>query len=238
MAALNIPESLETLKKVQEIDREIYTARQELASFPEKIHQLTLDLEAEKSRMLDLEKQLKDIQVRQRAKEGELAEKEGLIRKYDAQLAQVKTNKEYASLQKEIDSLKADCSMVEDSILAILDEIDQVQRAVREERGRLAEVEKESVARKTEFDARGEVLKAHLDELTGKRSSVISQVPEEARRLYEKILDKKEGLALVPLVGEACGACRIDIRPQLLNELKMKEALVVCEHCSRILYTD
>ena len=99
-------------------------------------------------------------------------------------------------------------------------------------------MEKEFEAKKKEFDARGEVLKANLDELTGKRSGVISQVPEEARRLYEKILDKKEGLALVPLVGEACGACRIDIRPQLLNELKLKEALVVCENCSRILYTD
>ena len=51
-------------------------------------------------------------------------------------------------------------------------------------------------------------------------------------------MQKKQGLALVPVEGEVCSACRIEIRPQLLNELELKENLVVCENCSRILYLD
>lgn len=237
MTTRNVEECLEILKKVQEIDHEIYAIRRDLTVIPESIQQLTLGLEAEKSHLMSLEARQKEIQLRQRQKESELAEKEALIKKYDAQLAQVKTNKEYSSLQKEIDSLKADRSIVEDAILALLDEIDRLQNQVREERARLAEVEKETETQKKSFLDQMEKLKQDLSGLGQKRAGVISEVPAESRELYEKIVEKKEGIALTPLIGEACGACRIDIRPQLLNELHLKENFVICENCSRILYT-
>ena len=109
---MGIQESLAILKRVQEIDREIYQIRQELLSIPEAVRRLTEEFEAEKSHMAQLETKLKEIQLRQKKKEGELNEKESLIRKYDSQLSQVKTNKEYSALQQEIASLKADGSIV------------------------------------------------------------------------------------------------------------------------------
>lgn len=235
---MGIQEILEILKRAQEIDREIHGMGQEIAFIPETIRQLTEVFEAEKARLNRLESQLKEIQLRQKQKEGELNEKEVLIRKYDSQLTQVKTNKEYSALQQEIASLKADGSILEDQILGILEEMDRAQQEVREERERLAQVEKESQEKKKELTDRAESLKAKLTELNGKRIEMISQVSPEARELYDKIIKKKEGLALVSVDGEACGACRMEIRPQLLNEIKLKENLVVCENCSRILYLD
>lgn len=236
MHAMGIQESLEILKRTQEIDREIYKVRQELSFIPEAIRQLTDVFEQEKAQMTRLEAALKEAQLRQKQKEGELSEKEALIRKYDSQLTQVKTNKEYSALQQEIVSLKADNSILEDQILGILEEVDRAQNGVREERERLVRVEKELVEKKKELTARTETLKDELATLNGKRVEVISQVPPETRSLYDKIIERKEGLALVPAEGETCSACRMEIRPQLLNELRLKEALVVCENCSRILY--
>lgn len=238
MPAMGVHENIDVLKRVQEADREIYGLRQELASMPDALRRLIEELEQEKSRMAQLETQQKEIQLRQRKKEGELSEKEGLIRKYDTQLSQVKTNKEYSALQQEITSLKADGSMLEDEILAILDEIDQVQRQVREERERLVRVEQETEKQKAELKNREDAVKASLTGLNQKRSEIISQVTPETRELYEKIVEKKEGLALVRVDGEVCAACRITIRPQLLNEIKLGEAIVLCEHCSRILYLE
>ena len=238
MAPMGIQESLEILKQAQEIDREIFGFRHELAAIPETLNELTQEFEQEKSALARLEVQLKEAQLRQKQKEGELNEKEVLIRKYDAQLSQVKTNKEYSALQKEIVSLKADSSMIEDGVLALLDEVEAVQQKLREEKGRLIQVEKESQKKKEELTARAEALKGELVLSEKKRAEVVQQVPPETRELYEKIIEKKQGLALVQAAGEACGACRMDMRPQLLNELKLKETLVVCENCSRIVYAD
>lgn len=238
MSVMGVQESLEILKKAQEIDGEIYAIRRELAAIPEILHQLTTEFEQEKSRMAQLDARLKEIQLRQKQKEGELNEKENLIRKYDAQLMQVKTNKEYSALKSEIASLRADGSILEDAILGILDEMDQVQKETREERDRLTQVEKELEAKKIELGERAQTLKADLARLTEKRTGVMAQAPPEARELYEKIVVKKEGLALVAVEGESCGGCRITLRPQVLNEVKLKESLVICDNCSRILYTD
>ena len=161
-----------------------------------------------------------------------------MIRKYDSQMMQVKTNKEYSALQQEIASLRADNSVLEDQILGILDEIDRIQTAFREEKIRLAEAEKTLQEKKGELTGRSEKLKSDLHSLNQKRAEILNQAPPDTRNLYDKIIRKKEGLALVHADGESCGACRIEIRPQLLNELRLKEALVVCENCSRILYVD
>lgn len=235
---MGIPEILDTLKQAQGLDREIHRIRQEIDSIPESIHELTQAFEAEKSRLDHLENQLKEVQLRQKKKEGELGEKEALIRKYDSQSTQVKTNKEYSALQQEIASLKADGSMLEDEILGILDEMENVQKQVREERNRLAQLETESQGKKKQLTDKAETIKKNLAGLIEKRLEIIKQVSPEARELYDKIIKKKEGLALVPVIGDACGACRMELRPQVLNEVRLKEALVVCDNCSRILYID
>mgnify|MGYP001587723995 CR=1 FL=1 len=238
MTTLGIAQSIEILKRAQELDREIYRIRHELESIPETIQLLAAEFEKEKKEIARLEAGLKEVQLRQKQKEGELAEKESLVRKYDSQLTQVKTNKEYSVLQQEIANLKADGSMIEDVILGLLDEVEAAQKKLREEKERLVKAEKESQQKKVELTAHGETLKTEVSGMEKKRQEIISQVPPEVRELYEKIIEKKKGLALVPTEGEDCGGCRMEIRPQLLNELKLKEALVICENCSRILYAD
>lgn len=235
---MGIQEILEILKQAQEIDREIYGIREKISTIPETLHRLNAGFESEKGRLDALAAKLKEIQLRQKQKEGELSEKETLIRKYDSQLSQVKTNKEYSAVQQEISSLKADRSILEDQILSLLEEGDAVQQGVRQERERLSQVEKETLEKKEELAGQEQTLKVSLAALTEKRNQIVSGVSPEARELYDKIIERKEGLALVPVEGEACGACRMEIRPQLLNEIRLKEALVVCEICSRILYLD
>lgn len=235
---MGIQEILEVLKRAQEIDREIHQIREKISEVPETLHHLIEAFELEKAELARLEAKLKEAQLKQKQKEGELGEKEALIRKYDSQLSQVKTNKEYSAVQQEIASLRADRSLLEDQILSILEEMDLLQGEVGQERERLAQVERESGEKKKQLTEEEQILKTSLTSLNAKRSEILSGVLPEARELYDRIVEKKESLAVVPVEGEVCGACRLEIRPQLLNEIKLKEALIVCENCSRILYLD
>ncbi|MBU1925891.1 MAG: hypothetical protein KKB82_08245, partial [Candidatus Omnitrophica bacterium] len=79
-------------------------------------------------------------------------------------------------------------------------------------------------------------LKEKLDGLEAQRKRIISSsIKPEILTLYERILENKGELAIVPVKGEACAGCFMAVRPQVLNELKLGK-LLTCETCSRILY--
>lgn len=229
-------ESIEILKQAQNLDREIYLAQQQIKALPEERERLQLELDSQKQHLRQLEEDLKKTQLKQRDKEKELAEKEANIKKFDAQLGQVKTNKEYSALQQEIASLKADNSLLEEEIIKALDSVEAAEEEVRKEKERLKQVEKENQARQTEIVQKEKALAETVEGLKKSREDIVKQVPPDARSLYDLIILKKHGLALVKVNGEICGACQLQLRPQLINEIRLGQSLIVCENCSRILY--
>lgn len=229
---------LEVLKKVQEVDAELYMAVEQLKLIPHQIAALRGELASEKSHLIELENVLKKLLLKQKEKEGELAQKEMNVKKFDGQLSQVKTNKEYTTLQQEIASLKADNSLLEEDVIRILDEIEAAQEEVQKEKSRLKECEQKCQSVEYEVKAKEKNLIEIRDRLQKQKEGIVIQLQPDVRELYERILAKKEGRALVKMQGQVCSACQMQLRPQMVNEVYLKEKLVVCESCARILYTD
>ena len=232
-----IKSSIDILKKAQEFDKEIYQASRALKEeIPHEKSRLDHQLEQEKAQLKTLEEALKVLQLKQKQKEGVLAEKEANIKKLNGQLAQVKTNKEYAAFQQEIASLKADNSLLEEEIIKIFDEVEAADEEVKKERDRVKKIEKDfSIlhAALTEKEKKFREDAVHLQKM---REEVLSQVPQDVRERYDLIVSKKQGVALVRVNGENCGACQLQLRPQILNEVRLAQSLVLCENCTRILY--
>jgi predicted nucleic acid-binding Zn-ribbon protein len=231
-----ITQNLDVLKKAQQLDSEIHHAHILLEEIPSQRAQLKSDLELEKTHLNELEKSLKDIQLKLKEKELELAQKEMQIKKLDGQLSQVKTNKEYAALQQEIASLKADNSVLEEGIIHILDEVDAAKEETRKEKEKLVSVTKSFQERDNEMAGQEKALQGRLEGMQKQREESVAQLPPELRELYNRIALKKQGLALAVVSGEVCAACQMKLRPQLLNEIRLGEQIIVCENCSRILY--
>lgn len=233
-----ITQNLDILKKAQQLDSEIHHAQVRLEEIPSERAQLQSELELEKTRLNELEKSLKDIQMKLKEKELELGQKEMQIKKLDGQLSQVKTNKEYGALQQEIASLKADNSLLEEGIIHILDEVDAAKEEARKEKEKLAVVTKSFQDRDSEIAGQEKTLQGSLAELKKQREESVGQLPPELGELYNRIAVKKQGLALAAVNGEVCAACQMKLRPQLINEIRLGEQIVVCENCSRILYIE
>ncbi|MDD5226685.1 MAG: C4-type zinc ribbon domain-containing protein [Candidatus Omnitrophica bacterium] len=233
-----ITQNLDVLKKAQQLDSEIHHAHVRLGEIPSERAQLKSELELEKTRLNELEKSLKDIQVKLKDKELELSQKELQIKKFDGQLSQVKTNKEYGALQQEIASLKADNSLLEEGIIHVLDEVDAAKEEARKEKEKLASVTKSFQDRDNEMVAQEKALQDRLAGLKKEREESVAQLPPELGELYNRIALKKQGLALAVVAGEVCAACQMKLRPQLLNEIRLGEQIIVCENCSRILYIE
>lgn len=231
-----ITQNLEVLKRAQQLDSDLYQGQLLLEEIPAERAKLQADLENEKVHFNDLEKASKDIQVKLKQKELELSQKELQVKKLDGQLSQVKTNKEYNALQQEIASLKADNSLLEEEIIHVLDEVEAAKEELRKEKETFASISKSFQDRDNEKVAQEKKIQASLGDMKKQRDEVVAQLPPELGELYNRIASKKQGLALARVAGEVCTACQMQLRPQLVNEIRLGSQIVVCENCSRILY--
>lgn len=229
---------IEVLKSCQKIDSEIYSITQKMNAVPVRFMELDSIVENQKATLKKLEDHLIAAKLQLKQKEGSLKAEEDQIRKYDTQLSQVKTNKEYASLQGEIALLKKETSAFEEQIITLLDEIAILESEIQTERKRVD-------AKKKEIDVEKEMLEKEKQEgitrkqtLVQERENVLNGLQKEIREVYERIVKKREGNALAKIEGENCSACRIRIRPQMINETQTSEKIILCESCSRILYTE
>ncbi len=233
-----ISQNLDVLKKAQQLDVLIHQSRLQLEEMPYLKKQLKDELESKKNHLREIEKAAKDIQVKLKEKELELSQKENQIKKLDGQLSQVRTNKEYSALQQEIASLKADNSILEEGIIQILDEVEAIKEDVKKEKENFTAIEKEYQQKDVELNNQEKNIQTQLEDALNKRSSTVDVLPPEIKDLYNRIAEKKEGRALARVVNGVCLACQLQLRPQLINEIKIGVEITVCENCSRILYIE
>ena len=231
-------QDLKLLQEVQEWDKDIYSFMELLEAIPKNLAEVTREVETERAILKKFQDELKVIQLKQKEKEGLLSTKEENIKKLDGQLGQVKTNKEYSSLQAEINSLKADNSILEEEIIRLFDQVEEVQKRVESQKKKVEASEQHLKEKQKELDEKADELRQRIQTLKDQKKEKIKQVNPEFASLYEQIVTKKHGLALVKVDGEVCPACQMQLRPQVVNEIKLKETIIICDNCSRILYSD
>jgi len=231
-------ETMDVLRQCQGRDVEIFILTEQLNEIPKKIAVLESQFEAEKADLTNLEEQLKNTKVKLKSKEMDLKAKEDQIKKFEGQLMQIKTNKEYASLQGEIALLKKGCSEIEEVVIVSLDEIAEIEQRIAEEKKRLEGKRAQLESEKRTFEALEKENRSKIDTLTSERNGLLAPLEKQVRTLYEKIVTKRQGNALAKIEGEQCSGCGMRIRPQIINEVRMCDQVVVCDNCMRILYTE
>jgi predicted nucleic acid-binding Zn-ribbon protein len=235
---VNLKEQINWLVKLQVIDTQIYNLQQEKESIPSKIRELETAFANKKENLVNLEKQGLELQKKRKEKELDLASKEEEGRKMQAQLYQLKTNKEYSAKMKEIDAVKADASIAEDAILALMVESDNLRKEIDKEKATLAEEEKENNEEKQRLNLRVKEIEDKLSKLRSQREQVTQQAIPKILTKYERIIANRDHLAIVKVENNACQGCFMNVPPQVINLIKMYDNLVICEVCQRILYIE
>ena len=233
---MGIEKDIQLLIETQKLDTRIYSLKKDSEDKPRDLEKFKAEVQAKKDDLARTEEELKSIQVKRKDRELTLQKKEEDIKKYQTQLYQIKTNKEYKSLLSEIGGVKADNSVLEEEIIAILDQIDSAAKKIFDEKENL---EKEGAKlREAEQRVKNEIAQINdqLAKLNEERGKIVSRVEKTILAKYEHILKNKNSLAMVPVINETCRGCHMDVPPQVINEIRMKENLIICGNCSRILY--
>jgi predicted nucleic acid-binding Zn-ribbon protein len=238
MTVMNVAEEIKKLVELQQLDIEIFGIKRELEWIPEKIAEYDASVKAKEGLFKGSEEKSKKLAVKKKEKEMELGTKEEAIKKHQGQLFQVKTNQEYSALQKEIASIGADKSILEEDILKLFDDIDAAEKEVARDKDLFQKEKIKIESEKKQFEQKKSELETRLGTLNAQRAELAKNVNVEALAKYERILVAREGSALVPIENEsACGGCNMNLPPQIINEVRMNTDFVVCGNCSRILYS-
>ena len=239
MPNVDLKQQINWLVRLQAIDTQIYTLEQEKQSNPLKLKALEEALTKEKEVLVELEKKGLDLQKKRKEKELELASREEEARKMQMQLYQLKTNKEYAAKLKEIETVKADASVLEDAILELLEQFDESSNEIKKSKQILAEKEKQADEKKRVIEFRSKEIEDKLHQLQTQRNQVVQQLDDnEILARYERVLSNRDHLAIVKVQNDACQGCFMNVPPQVINLIKMYDNIVICEVCQRILYIE
>ena len=231
-------ESLDVLKRLQAVDGELYQLRRQQREKPHELEQVRAAVAAQEERVKAVADRLTSLHVAQKEKEMELQTREGHVKKLQGQLFQLKTNREYTIMQREIESLKADGSLLEEEIIKTLEAVDQVSQQRQREQSQLAQEQARYERERQRVEGELATIGQRIAALERERAAILPEVEASTLEAYERILAIREGLALVPVVSDACGGCDRRLPPQVVNEVYLRARLVTCESCGRILYFD
>ncbi len=229
-------EALFALVALQEKDAVLDGIQKEIDAVPPKIAAAKADLEGEKKHIEAAKAKIVELEKRKKAKELDASSKEEAARKHSTQLNELKSNDAYKAMQAEIDKEKAAAGDIETEILQLMEEID---KARAEEKAAAAEFKKTEEFAKKDI----EKLEAELSHAKGVHASAKAErdaaavpVPASAMKVYEHARSRGKADAIVPVVGDHCSGCQINLAPILLGEVAKAKELVICESCQRILY--
>lgn len=237
---------LSALLHLQTIERQLVEVRSRLgmrknavAAQQRRIDQFRGDWDQLNQQRMDRRKEADRLELDLRQKEEKVADLRGVLNT-------AKTNKEYAAVLTQINTLKADKAKLEDQILKVIAGTDDIQSDADEVKVKIGEQQRrlEDVA----ASAEGEItrLTAMLEELTAKRREAAGHILAEELALFERISDKLSGSAMarIEIQGDkpphsyVCGGCFMSLNAEHANALRSRDEIRTCDSCGRILYLE
>lgn len=236
---LAIEKRLVALYTLQSVDSEIDKIQIIRGELPQAVQDLEDEIAGLNTRIENFNNEIKETEADNKARTAKIAEHEEQIKKYKKQQDNVRNNREYESLAKEIEFQNL--------------EIQLCERKNKEGAAKVKELKEHIATAKTLLENRNADLDAKREELT----SIIAETEKDEKRLREKSKEQEQfiddrylsaykrirsaarnGLAVVQIDRDSCGGCFSNIPPQRQMEIKMHKKVIVCENCGRILVDD
>jgi predicted nucleic acid-binding Zn-ribbon protein len=231
-----IQETIEKLKVLQDILSQKYTLEQEIDELPrtlatkkELVSRLKKSFLEKNEKYEEARRRVADLRVR-------LQEAEADREKYESQMDQISTAREYDALEKEI----RDASEREQQYRR---DLQREEKDLEEQRTRL---EREETMIKTE-ETELEEERAKIDSETAERTATLQQLANEEQTTipgldedllfkFERIIKSKEGEGIVPIKNGVCTGCQMILPNQFVNDVREGKQILFCPYCSKIVF--
>lgn len=234
--SIAMEQKLHTLYRIQQTDikiDKIYLLRGEL---PLEVQDLEDEIAGLHTRIANTKAEIKDIEKVNTEHKHVIEESKQLIAKYDAQRENVRNNREYESISKEIEYQDLDQQVSAKKIRENEALISEKKAVIENAQHTLALREADLVEKKKELDTIVEETAKEEEELLKEREALAGQIDERMMVAYTKVrANAHNKLAVVTVTRDACGGCFNKIPPQRRLDIEESKKIIVCEYCGRIL---
>lgn len=229
-------EQMERLLALQVVDLKIQEMEKVKDEIPQRIVSLEEDFRRAEEKLISQRAEMEKLQKERRRKEKELEEEIDRVKKAEARVFEIKTNKEYQAVQKEIDSAKKLNRQREEEILEILERLEEMQRLLGDAEKALEGKRKDFQRQISELQKKAASFEQEMALQVQDRQERRKGISPDLLNKYGLLREKRQGVAVAPVINGVCHACYMNLRPQLYIELQKQETLIFCPNCSRILF--
>jgi len=231
-----LKEKLLLLIKIQECDSQIVKLSAKKKTLPEQIEKLNIEFALFEEEIKKNKTKYDELKSRHTENENKIKKiNEGIVKTKERML-EVKNNKEYQAMLKEIETADSSRGDVETAIISILDELDKLSALVKKDEEIIKQRKSKYEQEKKAFEDDLNAVDSDMVTLEQKRAELQKDVPDDLITRYEKIKKRNRGIGVTSVWKAVCNGCHMNIPPQLYNEIQKSEELFSCPNCNRIIY--
>ena len=236
---LKVEEKLKHLYELQKVDSKITEIEILKGELPMEVRDLEDSIVAMEQRIEKQKGQLEDFQGQISMYNANISEADGLIKRYEKQLDEVKNNREFDALTKELELARLDIQLAEKRIRDTSGKLESKEETISVNEAKLVSKREDLELKKKELEEIISKTEAEEEKLDKKRQRSQKKIDGKLYDRYERIRKQyKNGLAIVHVERESCGGCFNSIPPQTQLEITLRQRIISCEHCGRILVDD
>jgi hypothetical protein len=229
-------EDLRRLVRLQEIMLALEGLAEKIASVPIEVARLEKELLAAQEAAERERAGLQEMQKERRRLEGDLMGVESRIAKYQGQLLEVKTNKEYQAMLHEIETCRAERAALDEKILLEMEAQEEQQRRIRSIEQDLEDRRRRTAAGKSDLERLLAALGRDREALEREREVTAARIGPTYLEPFLRVARQRKGLALVAVRDGLCDGCHVRVMPKLVQQVRRAEGLIACDSCKRFLY--
>ncbi|MFY0605397.1 MAG: hypothetical protein JXR10_01710 [Cyclobacteriaceae bacterium] len=231
-----VAKKLESLVKLQTIDSKRDELLKVRGALPDEVMDLEDEIAGYQTRVEKQNQELAELEEKIEANKTAIKDAEKLIKKYEEQQMNVRNNREYDAITKEVELQQLEIQILEKRIKESYGKIDAKKEEIAGTSETLSERSKDLESKKSELETISAESEADEQKLIKDREKASKQVEDRLLVAYNKVRNNmRNGLAVVAVKRGACGGCFNVVPPQKQAEIREKKKVIVCEHCGRIL---
>ena len=236
---ISVEERLRALYSLQLVDSEIDKIKILRGELPLEVQDLEDEIAGLETRLSNLREEVVALDKSVQKKNIEISDAEGLIKKYEEQQKNVRNNREFDSLSKEIEYQNLEIELFNKKIKEFNAQIEEKKLVIKDSEATLADRKSDLDNKRSELDEIISDTQKEEEGLYKKLEKVQLIIEERLLTAYKRIRSNaRNGLAVVPVQRDACGGCFNQIPPQRQLDIKSRKKIIVCEYCGRILVDD
>ena len=235
----SIEEKIIALYELQKIDSKIDEINKIKGELPLEVQDLEDEIAGLETRIANIASEIDGQAAAIKQHKNEIEQAKGLTAKYEAQQDNVRNNREFDSLSKEIEYQKLEIELCEKRIRESTADTKVKKKMIEDAQAVVADRKIDLAAKKQELESIDQETAKEMESLQAQSDAAATKIDARLLAAYHRIRNNvRNGLAVVTVKRDACGGCYNRIPPQRQLDIRSNKKIIVCEYCGRILVSD